>query len=229
MRRREHACRGAVEHPDPAQLHALADREVSPAEGLRLARHLHDCGPCRDAQARIAALTNQLSRLPAADEPAEFAERILEHVRTMASPRRDLARAVRLVAPLLILAAGALVSMAGRGAGWMLRVDSLLRPETLHPLKLFELLLAVASAALGGLGRAFEGFLPRIPVFPVLHAPGISQLSLQLVGLLCLAVLATMAMAAFAGHGFLRPGIAQDPGPPSGLSRRAVRPGGRGA
>ena len=222
--------RGTAEHPDAAQFHALADREVLPAERLRLARHLHDCGPCRGVQARIAALTDRLSRLPAADEPAEFAERIMQRVRAMAPPRRDLASAMRLVAPLLILAVGLSVSMAGRGAGWMLRgVDGLLRPETLHPLKLFELLLALASAALSGLDRAFEGFLPQVPVYPGLHAPGISQVSLLLVGLACLALLASMAMAAVAGRGFLRPGSHKTqghargfPGGPAGLPGRGL-------
>ena len=190
-------------HPDAVEIHALVDHEVQPAARLRLVRHLRDCRACRDLRDRVEALSVQLSRLPAAEEPAGLTDRVMGRVRSMRPPRSMTAR-LRLAAPLALLVLGGMGAVASAGTGRLFSgVSRLLRLDVLRPENVFELVLTFASAALGGLGRAFDGLLLRAPEIPTFHLPGAVAPELLYVALAYVG-LAGMVMVAFAGRGLLR-------------------------
>ena len=189
-------------HPEAAEIHALVDHEVPPAARLRLIRHLRDCGACLELRDRVQALSIQLSNLPAAEEPAGLTDRVMSRVRSMAPPRPTTAR-LRLAAPLFLLVLGGMGAIASMGTGRLFSgVSRLLRLEVLRPENVFELVLTFATAALGGLGRAFDGLLPRAPEIPAFHLPGAIAPELLYVALAYVG-LVSMVMAAFAGRGLL--------------------------
>jgi hypothetical protein len=190
-------------HPDAAAIHALVDHEVPPAERLRLARHLRDCPACLDLLDRIEALSVQLSHLPAAEEPAGLTDRVMSRVRSMTPPGAMTAR-LRLAAPLLLLVLGGMGAIASAGTGRLFSgVSRLLRLDVLRPESVYELVLTFATAALGGLGRAFDGLLLRAPEVPAFHLPAAIAPEFLYVALAYFG-LVSMVTAAFAGRGLLR-------------------------
>ncbi len=191
-------------HPEGVAISALVDGEVSPARRLALARHLLGCERCRAWQQRMNALAAQLSALPAAEEPEGFEAQVMERVRAVPAPRRTTA-ALRLVAPLLLLVAGGATAVVLHSGTWFTRgLGRILRPEALDADQLLEMVARLAIATLGGFGRAVEGLVPRLPALPAFHPPSAPG-PVLLVGLAASGlILAGMAMAAWAGRGWLR-------------------------
>ena len=196
---------GSEDHPDVASWHALVDGEAGPARTLLLARHLEGCSRCGRVRDRVASLAEGLSALPVPEEPAGFAAQVMGRVRTLPAPRRR-ARALQLVAPAALvfsiaigLAALPLTGRALRGFG------RLLRPDLLEPSRFLDLLVGIAAAAAGLLGRAVEELVLKTPSMPALHGPEAPAALLMLVAMVVVGIAAsTMVMLAVAGHGILR-------------------------
>jgi anti-sigma factor RsiW len=193
-------------HPDLASFHALVDGEASPAAALRLARHLDGCPRCRRERAGIATLASALESLPAPEEPQGFTAQVMARIAPLRPAGRPV-RALRLVLPATGGLGSALAWLALPSAGRVLGgVGRLLfHPDSLEPSRLLALLAGIASAVVGGLGRAVDGLAPRLPAPPGFPAAGWSPgllVSLAAAALL-LAASSTLALA-LAGRGWLR-------------------------
>jgi len=141
-------------HPDPLTLQTFVDHEASPAESLRLARHLSDCPSCHRLRQRLEALCDDLSSLPGAEVPEGFTQQVMQRVANMPPPRRH-APWLRLVAPaaaamglLLAALANPWTVRLARGAGRWLPENPLGASEVM------DLLFAVGATILASLARA---------------------------------------------------------------------------
>lgn len=191
-------------HPDPLDLEASVDRDASPTLTLAVARHLERCVACSSTQTRIASLAMDLSSLPGAEVPEGFSARVMGRVRQMPPPRPTIPY-LRLVTPLVIVAAGLATALAGswtlqaaRGARRLLPWGVAGADHVLH------WVVALGAAALASLGRAAENLGPwtRLPT----RLPGgwaapevpLALLSIALIG-------ATLLVLGLAGRRFARP------------------------
>lgn len=192
------------EHPDLAALHQLVDGEVAPIAMLPLARHLEACNRCRVARERIEALNQDLDRLPAAEEPEGFTSQVLARVAGLPAPRRR-ARTLRLILPAGLGAASALAFLLLPSGGRMLAGFSrLVRLDLMEPSRLLEILAGVASAVVGGVGRAVDGLARPVPFVPWFDGAAGSNLVAMMVAAVLLLGVSSMIAFALAGRGVLR-------------------------
>lgn len=193
------------EHPDLGALQSLVDGETGPAGALHLARHLEGCARCREVRSRFERLAAALDALPAPDEPADFTAGVMRRVQQMPRPRprRSL---LRLVAPAAVLLAAVVGILALPTTGRVLRgFGRVLRPDLLEPSHLLDLLVGVAAAAAGLLGRAVEGLAPVAPSIPALHGPHAPLPAVLLAAaLICGIAASTLLGLALAGGHILR-------------------------
>jgi len=150
----------AGSHPDPLALQTFVDHEASPADSLRLARHLSDCSSCDRLRNRLEALSDDLSSLPGAEVPEGFSQQVMRRVATLPQPRRR-TPLLRLVAP---TAAAMVAAMAALANPWTLRlargVGSWLPENPIGPSEVMDLLFAMGAAILATLARAAANLGP---------------------------------------------------------------------
>jgi len=157
--------RGQRDHPSRGDLHAFIDRECSPARHLQLAQHLCVCPPCSATLQTIQQCAAGLEALEAPPATDHLVSRILARIAELPRPQRHL----RIVAPLLFTIAVSLafawLPLAGRALKGIARWGE---PPALSTADISELLLWVAAATWGGVGRAMDGLLApvaRVPAF----------------------------------------------------------------
>ncbi len=195
-------------HLDPLALQTFVDHEASPADSLRLARHLSDCSRCDGLRQRLEALNDDLSSLPGAEVPEGFSRRVMRRVATMPQPRRR-ERLLRLLAP---TAAAMVLAVAAVANPWTVRlargVGGWLPENPIGPSEVMDLLFAMGAAILATLARAAANLGPWFTGPTV--GPG-SWFHLPAPMLVLLAGVAAMLLGiALAGSGlwFLRARIA---------------------
>ncbi|MGD8375813.1 MAG: hypothetical protein PVF68_06710, partial [Acidobacteriota bacterium] len=141
----------------------------------------------------------------APDEPAGFTAGVMQRVRQMPPPRprRSL---LQLVAPAAVLLAGVVGILALPTTGHVLRgFGRVLQPDLLEPSRMLDLLVGVAAAAAGLLGRAVEGLTPMAPTIHALHGPQAPLPAIHLmVALVCGIAASTLLGLAVAGGHILR-------------------------
>ena len=147
-------------HLDPLALQTFVDHEASPADSLRLARHLSDCSRCDELRQRLEALNDDLSSLPGAEVPEGFSRRVMRRVATLPQPRRR-APLLRLVAP---TAAAMVLAVAALANPWTVRlargVGGWLPENPIGPSEVMDLLFAMGAAILATLARAAANLGP---------------------------------------------------------------------
>jgi len=174
-------------HPSRAELHAFVDRERSPARHLRIVRHLGGCATCADVVRSVQECAAHLEALDAPPASDQVVTRVLARIAGLPLPRRHL----RIVAPAGFVVAAALAASMLPAATRALRgIGRWAQPPTLPTAEISELLLWVAAATRGGLGRAMDGLLA-----PVARVPAVGSLPWLLPMAAAAAVAATLLAA----------------------------------
>lgn len=147
-------------HLDPLALQTFVDHEASPADSLRVARHLSDCCRCDGLRQRLQTLNDDLFSLPGAEVPEGFSRRVMQRVVNLPQPRRR-APLLRLVAT---AAAAMVLAVAAMTSPWTLRltrgVGNWLPENPFGPTEVMDLLFAMGAAILATLARAAANLGP---------------------------------------------------------------------
>jgi hypothetical protein len=147
-------------HPAPLALQTFVDHEATPADSLRLARHLSDCTSCDQLRRRLEALSADLSSLPGAEVPEGFSRQVMQRVANLPQPRRR-SPLLRLVVP---TAAAMVAAVAALANPWTVRlargVGNWLPENPIGPSEVMDLLFAMGAAVLATLARAAANLGP---------------------------------------------------------------------